>query len=266
MPAQRKYPGELRERAVKMVSEVRSQGGKGRARSAGRPRSWVFTWRALRGRIRQAEIDKGRGRALPRRNSGGSPGLEKENREPRRGNEILHGAYLARDVMQVRDGTGRKMCGARRRGSSCDVTELRRGKPEAAVVPVEPRDSSTCGEERAAAPLHARAGRPGSAGAENTARSTVAAVRGDRVPRSAACALPGDQGRPGKAVPEPGSSLKPPPGRVAHRAGGRPEGLPDGRQCPHLVSPGRNHLGTLQPAVRHLRAVVLRRRRVPHSH
>jgi transposase-like protein len=33
MPAQRKYPEELRERAVKMVFEVRDRDGKGRARS-----------------------------------------------------------------------------------------------------------------------------------------------------------------------------------------------------------------------------------------
>jgi len=31
MPAQRKYPEELRERAVKMVLEIREQDGKGRA-------------------------------------------------------------------------------------------------------------------------------------------------------------------------------------------------------------------------------------------
>jgi transposase len=34
MPAQRKYPEELRERAVKMVFEVRDQDGKGRGELA----------------------------------------------------------------------------------------------------------------------------------------------------------------------------------------------------------------------------------------
>jgi hypothetical protein len=45
MPAQRKYPDELRERAVKMVFEVRERDGKGTGRLPGWRRSWVFTVR-----------------------------------------------------------------------------------------------------------------------------------------------------------------------------------------------------------------------------
>jgi len=45
MPAQRKYPEELRERAVKMVFEVRDQDGKGRGELARVARQLVFTRR-----------------------------------------------------------------------------------------------------------------------------------------------------------------------------------------------------------------------------
>jgi hypothetical protein len=45
MPAQRKYPEELRERAVKMVFEVRDREGKAGASWRGWRGSWVFTWR-----------------------------------------------------------------------------------------------------------------------------------------------------------------------------------------------------------------------------
>ena len=45
MVAQRKYPEELRERAVKMVLEVREREGKGHGERPGWAGSWVFTRR-----------------------------------------------------------------------------------------------------------------------------------------------------------------------------------------------------------------------------
>lgn len=45
MPAQRKCPDELRERAVAMVFEVGDRKGRGAVRSPGWPGSWVFTVR-----------------------------------------------------------------------------------------------------------------------------------------------------------------------------------------------------------------------------
>jgi hypothetical protein len=45
MVAQRKYPEELRERAVKMVLEVREREGKGTGSWPGWAGSWVFTRR-----------------------------------------------------------------------------------------------------------------------------------------------------------------------------------------------------------------------------
>ena len=52
---------------------------------------------------------------------------------------------------------------------------------EAVVVPVEPQDNTTCGDGKGRCFVHAQAERPGSVSAENTARSTLAAVHGDGV-------------------------------------------------------------------------------------
>jgi hypothetical protein len=45
MAAQKKYPDELRERAVKMLFEVREREGKGHGELPGSHASWVFTRR-----------------------------------------------------------------------------------------------------------------------------------------------------------------------------------------------------------------------------
>ena len=57
MPAPRKYPDELRERAVKMVLEIRQRDGKGHGELVRVGRQLGVHPEALRGWVKQAEID-----------------------------------------------------------------------------------------------------------------------------------------------------------------------------------------------------------------
>jgi len=59
MVAQRKYPDELRDRAVKMVLEIRERDGKGHGEIARVGRQLDVHPEALRSWLKQSEIDKG---------------------------------------------------------------------------------------------------------------------------------------------------------------------------------------------------------------
>src|SRR5436190_15063099 len=100
MPAQRKYPEELRERAVTMVFEVRDREGKGRGEIARVARQLGVHPEALRTWIRQAEIDGGTRPGTTTEESRRIAELEREVRELRRANEILKAAsaYFAREL------------------------------------------------------------------------------------------------------------------------------------------------------------------------
>ena len=100
MPAQRKYPEELRERAVKMVFEVREREGKGRSEIARIAQQLGIHREALRTWIRQAEIDGGTRPGTTTEESRRIAELEREVRELRRANEILKAAsaYFAREL------------------------------------------------------------------------------------------------------------------------------------------------------------------------
>ncbi len=100
MPAQRKYPEELRERAVKMVLEVRDREGKGHGEIARVARQLGVHPEALRTWIRQAEIDGGLRPGTTTEDSRRIAELEREVRELRRANEILKAAsaYFAREL------------------------------------------------------------------------------------------------------------------------------------------------------------------------
>jgi transposase len=100
MPAQRKYPEELRERAVKMVLEIRDREGKGRGEIARVAGQLGVHREALRLWVRQAEIDDGRRPGTATDDARRIAELERENRELRRANEILKAAsaYFAREL------------------------------------------------------------------------------------------------------------------------------------------------------------------------
>ena len=98
MPAPRKYPDELRERAVRLVFE------------SGRPiaqvaRDMGVNKEALRHWVRQAEADAGtRNDRLTTSERERLKALERENRELRRANEILKAAsvYFAKELDPTR--------------------------------------------------------------------------------------------------------------------------------------------------------------------
>jgi transposase len=100
MPAQRKYPEELRERAVRMVLEIRARDGKGRGELARVGRQLGVHPEALRGWVRQAEIDSGTWPGTTTDDAARIVELEREVRELRRANEILKAAsaYFAREL------------------------------------------------------------------------------------------------------------------------------------------------------------------------
>ena len=101
MAAQKKYPDELRERAVKMLFEVREREGKGHGELARVARQLGVHPEALRSWAKQAEIDGGMRLGTTTGDKQRIAELEKENRELRRApNEILKAAsaYFAREL------------------------------------------------------------------------------------------------------------------------------------------------------------------------
>ena len=100
MAAQRKYPDELRERAVKMVFEIRKRDGKGHGELARVGRQLGVHPEALRSWVKQAEIDGGERPGTTTGDNQRIAELEREVRELRRANEILKAAsvYFAREL------------------------------------------------------------------------------------------------------------------------------------------------------------------------
>lgn len=102
MPAPRKYPNELRERSIRLVSEARAEDPSLSLNAAVKriaPRVGVVP-DTLRGWCKQALVDAGR---LPGTTSSDAKrikDLERENRELKRANEILLAAssFFAREL------------------------------------------------------------------------------------------------------------------------------------------------------------------------
>jgi len=99
-PSQRRYPPELRERAVRMVLETIEQTGERFGAITRVARQLGVGSESLRGWVRQAEVDGGRRPGVTSHERRRIGELEREVRELRRANEILKAAasFFAREL------------------------------------------------------------------------------------------------------------------------------------------------------------------------
>ncbi len=100
MPAPRKYPDEVRERAVRMVFEIREESGQQQGAIARVADRLGVNRETLRGWVRQVEVDGGKCPGVSTVDAQRVAELERENRELRRANEILKAAsaFFAREL------------------------------------------------------------------------------------------------------------------------------------------------------------------------
>ena len=99
VPAQNRYPAELRERAVRMVFEVRKESGQRIGAIATVSKKLGVGKEALRTWVSQAEIDSGQRPGTSTADTQRIAELEREVRELTRANEILKAAaaFFARE-------------------------------------------------------------------------------------------------------------------------------------------------------------------------
>ena len=94
-PSQRRYPPELRERAVRMAQElIDEQGGQRFGVVTRVARELGIGPESLRGWLKQAEVDGGRRQGTSTADRERIAQLERENRELRRANDILKAASV----------------------------------------------------------------------------------------------------------------------------------------------------------------------------
>jgi transposase len=100
MVSRKAHPDELRERAVKMVAEVRAETGNARGSIARVGRQLGINTETLRNWVNKAEVDSGQRPGITSEDKKRIVELERENRELRRANEILKAAsaYFAREL------------------------------------------------------------------------------------------------------------------------------------------------------------------------
>jgi transposase len=91
-PSQRRYPPELRERAIRMVREATAEGGERFGVVTRVARQLGIGSESLRNWVRQADVDEGHRAGVTTEERRRIAELEKENRELRRANEILKSA------------------------------------------------------------------------------------------------------------------------------------------------------------------------------
>jgi transposase len=100
MASGKAHPAELRERAVKMVFDLREQDGNGRGELRRVGERLGINPETLRNWVQKAEIDSGQRAGTTSEDKKRIAELERENRELRRANEILKAAsaYFAREL------------------------------------------------------------------------------------------------------------------------------------------------------------------------
>ena len=99
-PSQRRYPPELRERAVRMVREAIAEDGDSFGVVTRVGRQLGIGVESLRNWVKQAEVDDGRRPGITTEERRRIAELERENRELQRANEILKAAasFFAREL------------------------------------------------------------------------------------------------------------------------------------------------------------------------
>ena len=100
MVSRKPHPDELRERAVKMVFEVRAETGNARGAIARVGKQLGINTETLRNWVNKAEVDSGQRPGTTTEDRKRIAELEREVRELRRANEILKAAsaYFAREL------------------------------------------------------------------------------------------------------------------------------------------------------------------------
>jgi transposase len=89
-----KYPDELRERAVRMVQEIRRETGESHGVITRVAKELGIGAESLRGWVNRAEIDSGRRPGTTSVDAQRIAQLERENKELRRANDILKAASV----------------------------------------------------------------------------------------------------------------------------------------------------------------------------
>jgi len=100
MPAPKKYPDEVRERAVRMVLEIREESGQRQGAIARVADRLGVNRETLRNWVKQVEVDGGKRPGASTVDGQRIAQLEREVRELRRANEILRAAsaFFAREL------------------------------------------------------------------------------------------------------------------------------------------------------------------------
>jgi transposase len=97
---QRRYPAEMRARAIRMVHEAIAESGERQGAVSRIARQLGIGTESLRNWVKQAEIDSGKRPGVTSAEQRRIAELERENRELRRANDILKAAasFFAREL------------------------------------------------------------------------------------------------------------------------------------------------------------------------